>query len=161
MYTGENAEARETAVGSIAVDEINAANDICSGIASGVNNAVSRTAALLALALLGLIYLEVANFGFGKRVVALNLTSSTTAMLLEQSLNFASLDLPATLSEEERRLAQASADGAFVFAYRVVNLIAAALAALSALLAGLMIKPQKQRSQAATVSPVSATTDGK
>ncbi len=111
------------------------------GIASGINNAVSRTAALLALAIMGLIYLEIANSDFGNRLIVLDLPTTIKSQLLEQSLNFASLDMPTDVADADRDNIQSAASQAFVHAFRAISLLAAALAALSALVAGLMIKP--------------------
>ena len=113
------------------------------GIASGINNAVARTAALLALAILGLIYLEIANRTFQSLLEQTVLPAALEADLRALQLNFASLELPANISSAERGALEELASMAFVRAFRVIALLAAALAALSALLAGLMIRPQE------------------
>ncbi|HTC74732.1 MAG TPA: hypothetical protein VK684_04105, partial [Edaphobacter sp.] len=103
------------------------------GVASGINNAVSRVASLLAIAVLGLVF----AISFNSR--------------LERGLD--GLGLPATerqgVEAQRRRLAAATSDDArvqrliresFVGAYGVVLWIAVGLSVASALSAAVLIE---------------------
>src|SRR6202007_912305 len=61
------------------------------GIASGVNNAVARTAGLIAIAVLGIVMLHVFNHALDKRVAESNLPTSVTRSLQMQRTKLAAI----------------------------------------------------------------------
>src|SRR6266699_3199533 len=64
------------------------------GIASGVNNAVARTAGLLAIAVLGIVMLQVFSERLDHRLSTANLPASIAQSLQTQSIKLAAIDIP-------------------------------------------------------------------
>jgi EmrB/QacA subfamily drug resistance transporter len=102
------------------------------GIASGINNAVSRCAGLLAVAALGLLMLGLFSRGLDHRLAALALPPAALHELDENRTRLAAIQAPAALPEERRAAVHAAVEQAFLGAYRGVMLAAAGLALLAA-----------------------------
>lgn len=115
-------------------------DDDRAGVASGVNNAVSRVAGLLAIAAMGLIVL-----GSFSRALETRLSSSPAVrpaiaqQALAQQADLAALRAPGEATAAEKQAIAQSVRESFVAAFRVAMLVAAALAALSGLVGWLMI----------------------
>jgi len=106
------------------------------GIASGVNNAVSRTAALLAIAVFGLLLARVFEAQLTPRLVDVGATREAIALLESQRDRLAGAELPP--GPDAAALGQA-VKLAYIAGFRWVMLASAGLAALSALAAWRMI----------------------
>jgi EmrB/QacA subfamily drug resistance transporter len=106
------------------------------GVGSGINNAVSRVASLLAVAVLGLVLSSVFNASLNRRLDALGLTGPARAEVVAQRGKLAAIGS----GDLQVRTAVA---GAFVSGYRVVLWIAAGLAVLSALAAVVIIRTER------------------
>ncbi len=117
-----------------AVDESRA------GIASGINNAVSRTAGLLAVAALGLVMLHTFNTDLDRRLAALDITPEARHSLDDQRINLAGAEIPEDLSPPLRVTMRQALNESFVAGFRRVMLVTLALALLSSLSALLLIK---------------------
>lgn len=115
-----------------AVDERHA------GVASGINNAVSRTAALIAVAAFGIIVLTVFNSNFERKIS--NLPPEAQNILSEQKNKLAKAGLPENFDEETRRTAKQIVNESFVAGFRCATYLAAFLAFLSAGCAWLLIE---------------------
>jgi EmrB/QacA subfamily drug resistance transporter len=118
---------------------MNAVDERHTGTASGINNAASRIAGLLAVAVLGALAFGLFEPALAERLAGLDLPEESRAAILERSRALASLELPADLDGETAAAAQAAIDQSFVLGFRAVMLTAAAAAALSAAFAALMI----------------------
>jgi EmrB/QacA subfamily drug resistance transporter len=109
------------------------------GIASGINNAVSRTAGLLAIAVFGVVI----SLGFSNRLdvrlKGLTLDEQVKRLVYEQRVKLAGLQIPeGSDAATEAQIKQAVADS-FVFGFRLIMWISAALALASALSSWVMI----------------------
>ena len=105
------------------------------GIASGVNNAVARTASLIAIAVLGVVMLQVFKTGLHHRLSSANLPSSVVQSVQTQSTRLAAIDVPQNLNAETRQVIRRAIDESFVSGFRWVMVIGAALAGASAVTA--------------------------
>ena len=103
-----------------------------SGVASGVNNAVSRTAGVLALAVLGLVALTSFGEALGRRGAEQGLSTTTQAALVAQAPLLAGAVPPLGLSPTEEQAARMTIRLAFVDIFRLLASIAAGLAWISA-----------------------------
>jgi EmrB/QacA subfamily drug resistance transporter len=119
------------------------------GIASGVNNAVSRTAGLLAIAVLGIIVVGVFGSALDSQLAALHVASATRHFLAVQTSKLAAVPVPGGLSGAEHRAVVRAIAGAFVTSFRAAALIAAGLALASSLAAAVLIEDQRVRAAAA------------
>ncbi|MFL6499403.1 MAG: MFS transporter [Candidatus Udaeobacter sp.] len=105
------------------------------GIASGVNNAVARTASLLAIAVLGVVMIHVFKTNLDGRLRTADLPASVARSLQTQSIKLAAIDIPQNLSAETQQVIRRAIDESFVSGFRWVMIIGAALAAASAVTA--------------------------
>ena len=117
-----------------------AVDDDMAGVASGVNNAVSRAAALLAIAVFGVVIVLVFEPALLDRLRAAGASASTQAFMQAQVNKLAAATAPPGLGADAARqvvdaLAQASVTG-----FRWVMWLSALLAWLSALGAWLLIE---------------------
>ena len=111
-----------------------------SGIASGVNNAVSRLAGLLAVAVFGLVLLTAFQHDFSRRLDQLALPPAE-----RQSVEAQRSQLAAIKSDDPR--VQRAVDESFVFGFRRIIWLAVALSIASALCAqALRPKPTPETS---------------
>ncbi len=110
------------------------------GIASGINNAVSRTAGLLAIAVFGIVALAVFTSSMESHLATLHLSPGVQQVIEAQRTRLAGITIPATMSGEVQVALKRAIDESFVSAFRLVSLLGAALALLSALSAWLLIE---------------------
>ncbi|HEX7184500.1 MAG TPA: MFS transporter [Thermoanaerobaculia bacterium] len=111
------------------------------GIASGINNAVSRGAGLLAIAALGIVMLGLFGRELDRRLAALDLPAGVRNAVEDQRKELAALEIPASLGEPERTQIQSVVNEAFLAGFRGVMLTAAGLALLASLSAWWLIEP--------------------
>jgi hypothetical protein len=102
------------------------------GVASGVNNAVARTASLVAIAVLGIVMLHVFNHALDARVAQSNLPTSVTRSLQMQRTKLAAIAVPEDQDPATQQLVRHAIDQSFVSGFRVIMAIGAALAVASA-----------------------------
>ncbi len=111
-----------------------------SGVASGINNAVSRAAGLLAVAALGVI--ASARFGtaLDDRLQTLRVPEHVQAQLSDVRAKLAGAPLPAGLSPEMQRRLREAVDASFVEGFRAVMWVAALLAVGAGVVAWIFIR---------------------
>jgi hypothetical protein len=102
------------------------------GVASGVNNAVARSAGLLAIAVLGIVMLHVFNGGLDRRVAGLKLPAAVSQSLQAQRTKLAAAALPENQDPATRQLIRRAVDESFVSGFRAIMAIGAALAVAGA-----------------------------
>jgi len=109
------------------------------GTASGINNAVSRVAGVLAVAVLGVVM--VAAFAHSLRVslASHRIDPSIVSELEENATKLGELDAPSNQDRETRATVRAAIAQSFVFGFRIIMLLCAALAVASAAVAWRMI----------------------
>ena len=110
------------------------------GIASGVNNAVSRTAGLLAVAVFGLTMFHAFNSCLDRRLNQMPITVEVCQALNTERLKLAAADIPHSVDEETRKSIAQAIDECFVFGFRRVMLLGAGLALAGSVLAWVMIR---------------------
>jgi len=113
------------------------------GIASGVNNAVARTAGLVAIAVLGIVMLDVFKTELDRHLRQQQLPPSISQSLREQSTKLAAIGIPANQDSAAQQLVRRAIDDSFVAGFRSVMLIGAALAVASAVVALIFISSAK------------------
>jgi MFS family permease len=111
------------------------APDEQAGTASGINNAVSRTAGVLAIAVLGSVALVTFSGALTSRTDSINMTADERTALHAQAANLAETQPPASLDAATTAEVEAAIDWAFVDTFRLMQIIAAVLAWISALVA--------------------------
>src|SRR5437870_10728005 len=102
------------------------------GIASGINNAVARTAGLIAIAVLGLLMLQAFKSGLDQRLSNWKLPESASRALQAQSIKLAAIAVPGDQDPATRQVIRRAIDESFVSGFRIVMAIGAALATASA-----------------------------
>jgi MFS family permease len=112
------------------------------GVASGVNNAVARTAGLLAIAVLGMVMLQSFNRALEARATELGLPLNVRRSLEEQRNRLAAADV-STSEPAVRHAVKEAIDSSFVDAFRRVMLVGSGLAVASAVTALVLIRRVK------------------
>ena len=110
------------------------------GLASGINNAVSRTAGLISIAVLGIVMTGVFARNFNASLQSLSLPVETRAALEAQTSRLAIITIPDELKDETKQAVKRAVEESFVSGFRFVILVAAALALVSAFFAWLLIE---------------------
>ncbi len=119
---------------------MNSVNQSHAGIASGVNNAVSRTAGLLAVAVFGLIMFHAFNGCLEQRLSVLPIPVEVRQALNTERLKLAAAEIPNSLGEEMRVTIKQAVNECFVVGFRRVMLVGAVLALAGSVLAWLLIR---------------------
>ena len=126
---------------------MNAVDQSLAGAASGVNNAVSRTAALLAIAIFGIVMNLAFNVSVDRHLQVLNMAPDKLHKVEAQRAKLAAIELPAEVSEPERVALKNAINQSYVSGFRWVMLLSAFLALGSALSAWLLIGGRPQEKQ--------------
>jgi EmrB/QacA subfamily drug resistance transporter len=120
------------------------------GVASGINNAVSRTAGLLAIAVFGVVMLHAFSQTLANRMNELQMDEQVKHSVYEQRVRLAGLELPPNTDSATREKIKEAVAESFVFGFRVIMFVSAALALASGASAWLLLKksglakPQEQ-----------------
>ncbi len=111
-----------------------------SGLASGVNNAVSRTAGLLAIPVLGIFVFLVFSGGLDARVQSLDLSPQAQEQLESEKANLGGAEVPSGVSEETGVKIERAIHESFLAGFRLAMYIAAGLAVASAVAAAVIME---------------------
>ncbi len=101
------------------------------GIASGINNAVSRAAGLLAIAVLGIVMLDAFNRSLDRSLSSVTLPAALRQSVEDQQIKLAAIELPKDVAPAQREVVRQAIDKSFVAGFRRVMLIGSALALAS------------------------------
>jgi MFS family permease len=103
------------------------------GIASGLNNTISRIAGLLAIAILGLILSQTFYRSFDKKILSQHLSLSTLAVLDEQRQSLAAGRPPIHLKEADATIVGQDVKESYTRGFQIVMRFSACLSAIAAL----------------------------
>jgi EmrB/QacA subfamily drug resistance transporter len=116
------------------------------GIASGINNAVSRAASLLAIAVFGIVMLHVFNSSFDRHLSTITISPEVRESLDQQRIKLGAIALPQGISPNVRDELKYSIGESFVDGYRRVMLLGATLAFISGIISWLLVTGRKSAS---------------
>lgn len=114
------------------------------GVASGVNNAVARTAGLLAIAVFGIVMLQVFGHALNRRLAESKLPTSVILSVETQSTKLAAISIPQNLDLATKQLIRQAIDESFVAGFRSVMAIGAVLAGASSIIALTLIRTARR-----------------
>jgi EmrB/QacA subfamily drug resistance transporter len=109
------------------------------GIASGINNAVSRTAGLLAIAVFGVAMLHSFNRHLDANLATLQIPAAAKSSLDKERNKLAGMEIPQNLAPAARNSLRSAIENSFVSGFRLVMLIGSMLAFASSFCTWLMI----------------------
>jgi EmrB/QacA subfamily drug resistance transporter len=116
-----------------------------SGLASGINNTVSRAASLLSIAVFGIVVYQRFSHGLDQRLNALGVPDEMQRLLAGERRKLAAAVVPPSFPGELRAGVRAAIEGSFVDAFRLVMLLCALLGVGSSVCAWLLIRPGKAK----------------
>ena len=118
------------------------------GAASGVNNAVSRVAGLLAVAVLGILVVQAFGSRLDHELSRLGVPAGTRAEIQTHRIDLAAVGIPPNTDPRLIPNIQRSIGSSFIFAFRAAMCLCAGLAVLSALQTILWIRAERAVSEA-------------
>jgi EmrB/QacA subfamily drug resistance transporter len=110
------------------------------GTASGVNNAVSRTAGLIAIAVFGIIVLAVFSSSLASHLTAVPVPAGIHQSIIEQQNKLVGIEIPAGVNAAIHTAVQRAIAESFITSFRVIMLLSSALAVCSSLSSLLLIE---------------------
>jgi EmrB/QacA subfamily drug resistance transporter len=119
---------------------MNAAPTASSGAASGINNAVSRVAGVLAIAVFSALAVSVFGNALHARAADLGLAESQRVTLVAEAPKLADAAVPSNIGDAQVRAVDDAIRASFADTFRMIAWGAAGLAALSALAAALLVE---------------------
>jgi hypothetical protein len=114
-----------------------------SGIASGVNNAVARTAGLVAIAVFGIVMLQIFKGELDRQMTNSKLPPTVVDSIRAQSTKLAAIAIPENQDAATQQLIRRAIDESFVSGFRMVMAIGATLAMGAAVTAMTLIRGTK------------------
>ena len=119
---------------------MNAVTEKRAGVGSGVNNAVSRIAGLLGIAIFGIVMVYSFNRALDRRLAPMELSPALVSLVDAQRVKLAGADLSSSVDAPARLALKQAIDESFVFGFRRVMLASLGLALASTLIAITMIE---------------------
>jgi hypothetical protein len=110
-----------------------------SGLASGVNNAVTRVAGLLAVAVLGMVVYGMFSANLDARLEGMDLPRGVRSELERAKADLGAAEAPEGVDAGTEARIERAIDESFVAGFRAVMLVSAGLALSSALAAALLV----------------------
>ena len=118
---------------------MNAFDTSLAGVASGINNAVSRVAALLAIAVFGIVMSMAFRHTLAKAAADMRVAPSVMRQVMSQQDRLAAIEIPPQASDSEKEAIRTAVAKSFVHGFRWVMLLSALLALASSLSAWWLI----------------------
>ncbi|MEE8395046.1 MAG: MFS transporter [bacterium] len=122
---------------------MNAVDEGEAGVASGINNAVSRAAGLIAIAVMGVFALAVFNAGLDGQLEGLAVPPEIQAALDLERIKLAGATIPSGAGDVLAAALKRAIDESFVASFRWLMAVAAALSLSAALVAAVTIEGRK------------------
>ncbi len=119
---------------------LNAVDRDDQGAASGINNAVARVAALLAIAVFGIVAAAAFNRDLDRRLAAAGVSPTTRRLLEPERARLGAMKPPAGASETEARAIEQAVGRSLDSSFRVVGIACAGLALLASVCAALGVE---------------------
>lgn len=119
--------------------------DEYSGIASGVNNAMTRISNVFANAIFGALAVVLFTGSLGQKLAGLSLDEKSKQAAIAQAVNLGNAKTPAGIGGHDEEVIETAYHAGFVETYGTVMRLASALAFLGALMAVLLIKDPPRR----------------
>jgi len=126
---------------------LNSVPDAYEGTASGVNNAASRIAAVLAIALFGAIFALVFDDRLTSNLQEANIPADARGMIEMQRTKLGAIEIPAGLDAAVKTAAQNAIASSFVSGFRAVMIVSALMALLGGVIAFLSIAPGARQNE--------------
>lgn len=111
------------------------------GIASGVNNAMSRASQVLALSILGGVGLILFVGSLSTSIEALSIPETAKSEIIASATNLGGTIIPDSLSEADTQLVRTVIQNEFVAMFRIIMWIATGLCLVSSILAFVYVEP--------------------
>lgn len=118
-----------------------------SGTASGINNAVSRTAGVLAIAVIGALSLVLFARGLESHATGAGLSDGVRQALSQQAARLGAAAVPGGVGAQDAETVRSVIRQAFVDTFKVVMIVCAFLAWVGAALAGLFVERRFRAAQ--------------
>jgi len=99
-----------------------------SGLASGVNNAIARTAGLIAIAVVGIVVMGTFSDDLDKNLESIALTDKEIFRLESDKINLAAMEVPESVSAKTASFIEDAISDSFISAFKVAMLISVILA---------------------------------
>jgi MFS family permease len=106
-----------------------------SGVASGVNNAVARTAGLIAIAALGIVLAAVFNAGFDRRMARHHVAPQTARIAHDDRARLYAGTVPDDVPAQDRAEVEVAVREGFLAGFRAVMIVSAAVCVIAAFIA--------------------------
>jgi EmrB/QacA subfamily drug resistance transporter len=123
---------------------MNSVNVAFEGAASGINNAASRVAVVVAIALFGVIFALMFNRSLDGNLARAQLPPAVVETIEQQRNKLAAIELPVNVDADVKAMARQAIAQAFIDGFRVIMIIAALLALASALIAWALIEDARR-----------------
>ncbi len=111
-----------------------------SGLASGINNAVSRTAGLVAIAVLGVVLAAGFTPAFDRGIAQSSLSAPARAIAVANRAKIVTGSVPSEIAASDRGALDRVVRSSYVGGFRAVMIVSALLALLAALIAAIAIR---------------------
>ncbi|HLL27331.1 MAG TPA: DHA2 family efflux MFS transporter permease subunit [Xanthobacteraceae bacterium] len=129
---------------------LNSVDAAFEGAASGINNAASRIAVVVAIAVFGIFFAFVFNRSLDTNLQRAQLPAALVETVQQQRSMLGAIELPAGISADDKAAARHAIADAFTAGFRLIMIISALLAAASAVIAWAMIESAGRRPAEAT-----------
>ena len=110
-----------------------------SGLASGINNAVARTAGLLAIALFGIVFTGVFTGGFESRLDRALVSPQAHALAMSEQAKFVGGTVPPDVPPADRAAMSAAVKASYLAGFRGVQYVSAAISFIAAVIALILL----------------------